>query len=205
MLTLRHLHRICAIPVAIFAIVHMANHLLSLRSISSHVAFMEAARLIYRQPVIEVVLLLAVAFQVISGVSLIIRRWRLPRGSIAWLQTGSGAYLAFFLCVHVGAVLFGRYGLKLDTNFYFAAAGFHVPPYEFFFFPYYFLAVLALFTHAGCGAYWRLASTSRLARMLAIALPCTVGGVTAFLVCLSLAGMIQPVHVPPKYQATYAR
>lgn len=36
---------------------------------------------------------------------------------------------------------------SVDTNFYFAAAGFHVPPNQLLFGPYYFLAVLALFTH----------------------------------------------------------
>jgi len=204
-MTIRNLHRVSAIPVATFALVHMANHLASLWSISSHIAFMEAARLIYRQPAIEAVLLLAVAFQIGSGASLVIRRLRRQRGFMAWLQTGSGAYLALFLCVHVGAVLYGRSVLMLDTNFYFAAAGFHVPPFQFFFAPYYFFAVLAFFTHLGCAAYWRLDPAGRPARTLAVALPGLVGCFFALLICSSLAGMIQPVQVPQQYQATYAR
>ena len=204
-MTIRNLHRICAIPIAAFALVHLANHLVSLVGISAHIAFMEAARRVYRQPAIEAVLLLAVAFQVGSGMSFLIRRWRKQRGLIARLQMGSGAYLAFFLCVHVGAVLFGRSVLMLDTNFYFAAAGFHAPPYQFVFAPYYFFGVLALFTHLGCAAYWRLGPATFPARTLAVALPGVVGGVVALLICLSLAGMIQPVEVPANFQATYAR
>jgi succinate dehydrogenase/fumarate reductase cytochrome b subunit len=204
-MTIRSLHRICAIPIAVFALVHLANHLISLVSISSHLAFMEAARRVYRQPAIEAVLLLAMAFQIGSGMSFVIRRWRRLRGFIAWLQFGSGIYLAFFLCVHVGAVLIGRSVLTLDTNFYFAAAGFHVPPYQYVFAPYYFFAVLSLFTHLGCAAYWRLNPANSPARTLAVALPSLVGGIVALMICLSLAGMIQPVDVPDEFKATYAR
>ena len=203
MLTIRNLHRISAVPIAAFAVAHLANHLVALGSVSSHIAFMEVARLVYRHPVFEAALLAAVAFQIGSGATLIVRHWRLRRGWIAWLQAGSGAYLAFFLSVHVGAILYGRFVLALDTNFHYAAAGFHVPPYQFFFAPYYFLAVLALFTHLGCVAYWRLNPANRLARALAVALPGLIGSTIALLVCLSLAGRIQPVEVPAKYKATY--
>ena len=112
---------------------------------------------------------------------------------------------AFFLLLHVGAVLYGRTVLNLDTNFYFAAAGFHVPPNQFFFAPYYFLAVLALFTHLGCAAYWHLQASPPRTRAVAIALPMVVGGAISLLLVLSLAGKLQPVEVPAKYKATYAR
>jgi hypothetical protein len=108
------------------------------------------------------------------------------------------------LLVHVGAVLYGRSALQLDTNFYFAAAGFHVPPYQFFFAPYYFLAVFALFTHIGCATYWQFEAGSRTARRLAVAVPMVVGSLVSLLIVLSLAGLVQPVKVPLKYKATYA-
>ncbi len=101
--------------------------------------------------------------------------------------------------------MFGRTVLDLDTNFYFAAAGFHVPPNQFLFAPYYFFAVLALFTHLGCAAYWRLQAASRVAKGLAVGVPMLVGGVLSLLLVLSLAGMLQPVDVPAKYKATYER
>ena len=120
-----------------------------------------------------------------------------------WLQAGSGAYLVFFFLNHVGAVLLGRGVLHLDTNFYFAAAGFHVPPFPFFFAPYYFLAVLALFTHLGCAFYWQLQLKSRSVRVLAVVLTIGVGFIVSLLIVLSLAGAFYPVHVPPEYKATY--
>jgi succinate dehydrogenase/fumarate reductase cytochrome b subunit len=204
-MTLRDFHRASAIVIATYALTHIANHLLSLQSVAAHIAFMEAARSLYRYWIVEFVLLFCVAFQIGSGLWFIARGWKERRGLLPWLQAGSGAYLAFFLLIHVSAVLVGRSILQLDTNFYFAAAGFHVPPYQFFFAPYYFLAVLALFTHLGCAAYWQLAAASRSARVIAVALPMLVGSVIALLIVLSLAGMIQPVDVPAQYKATYAR
>ena len=99
--------------------------------------------------------------------------------------------------------LSGRMLLNLDTNFYFAAAGFHVPPYPFFFVPYYFLAVVALFTHLGCAAYWQVQDRTRLVRVLVVAAPVGVSVVLALLIVLLMAGKLQPVEVPAKYKATY--
>lgn len=202
---LRALHKTSAILIIAFACLHITNHLASLAGVPSHIAFMEVARKLYRHPIIEIPLLFCVAFQVGSGLWLVIRGWKERQGWLAWLQAISGTVLAFFLLVHVGAVLYGRIVLNLDTNFYYAAAGFHVPPNQFFFGPYYFLAVLALFTHLGCAAYWLLHASTRSIRLLAVALPMLVGGAVALLIVLSLAGKLQPVEVPAKYKATYAR
>jgi hypothetical protein len=202
-MTLRKLHGLSALPIAAYALVHIANHLVGLGGIESHIAFMRAARLVYRFPVVEAVLLLAIAFQICSGLTLVVRGWRERRGFLPWLQAGSGAYLAFFFLAHVGAVIFGRTVLHLDTNFYYAAAGFYVPPFQFFFAPYYFLAVLALFTHSGCALYWQLHARSRAARVLAVAIPSGVGLVVSLLIVSSLAGVFYPVEVPAPYKATY--
>lgn len=201
----RVLHRASALVIGAFACLHLLNHLASLASIASHIAFMEAARGLYRQPLVESVLLACVAFQVCSGLWLVIGGWRRRAGFVAWLQAGAGVYLAMFLLVHVGAVLYGRTVLQLDTNFYYAAAGLHVPPNQLFFAPYYFLAFLALFTHLGCATFWRLQPTSMRGRLATLALPILVGGAVSLLIVLSLAGRLQPVEVPAKYKATYAR
>jgi len=202
-MNLRTLHKTSAIVIAAFACVHLVNHLVSLAGVPAHIAFMESARVIYRQPAIEAVLLLCVTIQIGSGLWLVVRGWRQRRGAVAWLQALSGAVLAGFLLIHVGAVLYARAVLDLDTNFYFSAAGFHVPPFPFFFVPYYFFAVLALFTHIGCAVYWQLRAASPRVRRLAVALPMLVGTVVSSLLVLSLAGKIQPVEVPAKYKATY--
>ncbi len=178
-MTLRKVHALSAVLIAAFACLHIANHLAGLLGVASHIAFMGVARSIYRFPPVEVALLSCVAFQIISGLTFVIRGWKQRHGLVPWLQAISGAYLSFFLVVHVGAVSFGRAMLNLNTNFYFAAAGFHVAPFQFFFFPYYFLAVVALFTHLGCAAYWQARDRPRTARLLVVAVPAAVGAVVA--------------------------
>jgi succinate dehydrogenase/fumarate reductase cytochrome b subunit len=199
-MTPRKLHALSAVLIAAFACLHIANHLVGLFGAAQHIAFMESARSVYRLPVIELGLLSCVAFQAVSGLTFVIRGWRQRNGLIPWLQAISGAYLSFFLVIHVGAVLLGRGVLNLNTNFYFAAAGFHVAPFQFFFAPYYFIAVVALFTHLGCAAYWHLQSRPRVARVLVIAVPSVAGAVASLLIVLSLAGAFFPVEVPAQYK-----
>lgn len=199
---LRRWHAVSAVVVAVYATLHVANHLFGLAGVSSHLRFMEGARSIYRSRLIEPVLLACVAFQVASGLTLFVRGWKQRRGAVAWLQAICGAYLAAFLLIHVTAVWFGRLALELDTNFYFAAAGFHVPPFQFFFAPYYFLAIAALFTHLGCAAYWHMPLARN--RALVVAVPLALGVAVAALIVLALAGALYPIDIPAEYKATYA-
>jgi succinate dehydrogenase/fumarate reductase cytochrome b subunit len=170
---------------------------------------MAVARRLYHQPIVEVLLLVCVLSQVTSGLCLIIQRWNQRRGWVAWLQAISGAMLAFFLLVHVVAVVYGRAVLNLDTNFYFAAAGFHVPPNQFFFGPYYFFAVLALFIHLGCAVYWCFDNLSPETRRLVIAIPVLVGCAVSLLIVLSLAGKLNQLkylrHTRPHMRTRRAR
>ena len=110
---------------------------------------------------------------------MVLRGWKKRSGFVAWRQGGSGIYLALFLLFHVDAALFGLAALKLDTNFYYAAAGFVLMPYKLLFAPYYFFAVYALFTHLGCAAYWQVEAHSPMAHRLAIGMPTGAGLVVA--------------------------
>ena len=201
----RTVHRTSAMVLVAFACLHIANHLASLWGVPAHIAFMRTARLAYRQPAVETLLLACVGFQAGSGAWLVLRGWKQRRGALAWLQAASGMFLAFFLLVHVGAVLYGRWGMGLDTNFYFAAAGLHTSPARFFFAPYYFLGVLALFTHLACAAWWRLHRTSRSTRTAVLTISIAAGSVVALLIVLSLAGKLAPVEIPAPYRATFAQ
>ncbi len=202
---LRDFHRISATFIAAFVFLHLANHLASLAGVSAHISFMEFARKLYRHPMVEYPLLFCVAFQIISGLWFVIGGWRQRRGKLTWLQAISGAAMALFLLVHVSAVLYGRAVQHLDTNFYFAAAGFYVPPNQYFFGPYYFLSVLAFFTHLGCATYWQMQQASQRWQNLAIAAPIFIGSVISLLIVLSLAGKIQTVEIPAAYTAAYIR
>jgi succinate dehydrogenase/fumarate reductase cytochrome b subunit len=199
----RTLHRYGAIGVTLFVLAHLANHLAALGGIEAHLQFMDGARLVYRQPLIELVLLLAVAVQAGSGLRLLAAGWKRRTGWIARLQALSGGYLVWFLLIHVSAVLFGRVVLDLDTNVHFAAAGLQAWPYSLFFVPYYFLAVLAVFTHLGC-ALARRAGPAPRRRLAAVAVPMCVGMLLAAVSLAAFMGKLHPYSVPQDYAATYA-
>ena len=202
-MSIRKLHRLSACILAVFILLHLGNHLMAIAGAQAHIAFMEAIRPLYRHAVVEPVLLACVLFQCGSGTWMVLRRWKKRSGLPAWLQAGSGIYLALFLLFHVGAVLFGRAALKLDTNLYYAAAGFVLMPYEWFFAPYYFLAVFALFAHLGCAAYWQVQARSPMMRRLAMGVPAGAGLVLALLIDLALAGRLHPLDIPAKYLHIY--
>ncbi|MFC5462530.1 hypothetical protein [Massilia niabensis] len=202
MRTVRKLHRTCAAVVALFVLAHVVNHLAALGGIAAHLRFMDVARLVYRQPLAEAVLLLCAAGQAGSGLWLVRSGWKRRSGWLAWLQAVSGMYLALFLLIHVAAVLAGRTVLDLDTNVHFAAAGLQVWPYQLFFVPYYFLAVVAVFAHLGCALARRAGPAPRM-RALAAGLPLSAGVVFSGLVLAALMGKLYPYEVPQAYKNTY--
>lgn len=190
-LPLRVMHRTSGLLVALFVVAHLAGHLAGLAGAAAHQTVLDALRVVYRQPVVEALLLGCVAFQMGSGLVLLWRGRGQRRGAVGWLQAASGAYLFLFLLVHVAAVVHGRTE-GIDTNLQFAAAGMHTPPWQWFFGPYYFVAVVAIGTHAGCALYRHLPSPVRG--------PVLVGALVAGLVLgavlvVMLAGGLGPVDL----------
>lgn len=200
---LRSFHRASAILLGVFLLTHIANHLTGLFGQQRHMDFMANARIIYRFWLIEPLLLALVCWQAGSGLTLLWRNRFVKRNWLGWLQHLSGLYLALFLIIHVSAVLVGRILLDLDTNFRFAAAGFHVSPFILFFAPYYFLAVFCLFAHVGCALYWNMGNASRSARRSIVIAFCLAGAVAGLLIVLSLSGQLYTVDIPAAYKATY--
>jgi len=201
---LHKIHRAGAGVLGAFLTLHLFNHLLAIVGPEAHIHFMEAFRAVYRNRAVEIILLLCVASQVASGLTFVRRRWRDRHEGLDLLQLGSGLYLAFFLLVHVGAVLAGRMKFGLDTNFYYAAAGMHVLPYRYFFMPYYFFAVLAITVHLARALHWlahdRLSARAmRVAKTLLVVSGCTA----ATLIVAAFSGALYDVTVPAKYLATF--
>ena len=141
------IHYYSGLTIASYVGIHLMNHLLILHSEGMHIRFMNAARKIYRQPVVEGLLLTAVAVQVVSGIALVIDEWPEAEGWFDWLQIWSGMYLAFFLTNHVRAVLVGRNKLHVDTNLYYGAGVMNMWPQKLAYIPYYALAILSFFAH----------------------------------------------------------
>jgi hypothetical protein len=88
--TLRTYHLVSAIVLGLFVALHLANHIVGLTGQGQHVAFMHSVRPLYRNPVVEPLLLALFAAQIVTGVTLVVRGWRTRRGLVSWLQAGSG-------------------------------------------------------------------------------------------------------------------
>ena len=146
---LRFAHRVSALVIVTFALAHVANHLLAIVSVSAHSAVLDILRVVYRQRLIEMGLLAAIAFQVASGGTLVWRaQSRRPTTAMS-VQMLSGVYLAVFFVAHISAALMAR--PDTDTNFVWAAGrnGLLASRGLTLLLPYYVLGVVAIFVHAG--------------------------------------------------------
>lgn len=199
---LRRLHRASALVIGLYALAHLANHVMAVDSVARHIAFMDKVRLVTRVPALEALLLACVLFQAVSGLVLVARRRGQRRALFDRLQAMSGLYLAFFLLVHVSSVLAGRILQGVDTNFHFAAAGLHVAPFQLFFFPYYGLAVLAFGVHlAAAFHYLARGRIGGLARTRIAGAGIAAALLLSGLILAAFGGMLHPVAIAEPYRA----
>lgn len=143
-MSLARLHRLSAVLLGLFLALHLTNHAALIFGQAAHGVVMLALRPLYRNAVVEPVLIALFAAQIALGLALVWRRGR-PRGHWAVAQVVSGIGLAVFLVQHVPVVLLSR--ATVDTDTAFAAAVVQEAPGALYFVPYYILAVAALATH----------------------------------------------------------
>jgi succinate dehydrogenase/fumarate reductase cytochrome b subunit len=145
-------HASSAIAIALFAVVHVANHVAGLFGGDVHVAIMHGLRRVYRHQVVEPVLLATIFVQISTGLALLWRRMPQAREWFATLQIATGTYLMMFLASHVSAVFRARVLRNRDTDWTWLGGGeLLTDPWSARLVPYYFLAVIALSVHVACG------------------------------------------------------
>lgn len=140
-------HRTSGIIIAVFTGLHLFNHLCSIAGAEKHIEMMTLLRKMYRNIFAETILLASILVQIASGIKLFRAKRLYAKTAFEKLQIWTGLYLAFFLVIHLAAVLAARQFLQLDTNFYFGVAGINTFPFTLFFIPYYGLAVFSVFGH----------------------------------------------------------
>ncbi|PHS29274.1 MAG: hypothetical protein COA85_00970 [Robiginitomaculum sp.] len=169
---LRQWHKISALILFAFIITHLFNHLSGLFGIEAYNAVQKLFRVVYRFPLIEVILLVVIVQQLFLGGILLFRSLRRarPQGFWEWAQVLSGGIFLFFMVEHLYALVMARLVFILDTNFSWPASVMSGPPFTYYFIPYYFLGVFALLTHIGCGMrYWPMdAGKDRLGNRIGI-------------------------------------
>lgn len=190
---LRPFHLASGLLIGAFLLAHLANHAAMIGGAEVHISIMETMRPLYRNLLIESLLMLALAFQVTSGLTMIWRRRRESKTTLAKVQIWSGVVLALFIANHVGAIWVGRLVLQLDTNYHFAAAGFHAGLVGFFA-PYYFAGVSAAFIHVACALRWRTKSNI---------VPVFIGVIGIVLGAIFVTVMALDDAIPVPYLETY--
>lgn len=187
----RKLHRGSRYLLGGFGLLHLFNHWFTPLGPAWHSTVQNVLRWLYRNPVVEPVLLVSIVVQACTGAALwyqtrprpgavtpALRKWR------RW----TGAYLTFFLVAHGSAALVQRYVIGLESNFYWAAAVLRWP-LVLWFVPYYVLGILSFVVHLGAAISPR--------RVNAWAF---VGAVSCVVVIGGLAGWFTTFELPAEYR-----
>lgn len=205
-MTITRLHRVLAIGLLAFILPHLAGHLAGLWGQETFDRVQAILRPFYRNALVEPVLLLAVALQLVLGIVLLRRQWRrgLRSNLLRW-QVISGLVLALFLIQHLPAMAMARYWAGLDTTFWWPASVASTWPFTLYFWPYYLSGVLAFFIHAGIGLSFALRRKGRHRAAARVVRASVIVGLTwGGLILAGISGVLHPVALPPEWQAYLA-
>lgn len=193
-MTLQRIHRAVAALLLLFITAHLGiNFYGAVGGPERHAAALDIVRKVYRVPLLEVVMLGAFVLQMLTGVAILRRRYKAdgrPKGWAA-VQAASGAYLVVFITAHAGAALNTRFGMGLDTNFYWPAATLQGGVLRIVFALYYAAAIVAIFSHIAAALHYR---GSRVAPILP-----AVGAVVALIIVAGFAGAFFDIDLPADY------
>jgi len=94
---------------------HIANHVAGFWNGPVHIEMMNTVRRVYRDDIVQPMLLALIGFQILTGAVLVRRRMRLPSDFFGTIQTMSGVYVGVYFLAHMTAVFAARYA-GTDTN-----------------------------------------------------------------------------------------
>jgi hypothetical protein len=117
----RVVHGITAAILCFYVLFHITNHLFGLVGPDAHAAVMKMGRVVYRSGVGQPLLVVAMFFQIGTGLYLA-RRWSAARHDLQrTFQIASGGYLSLFILGHMNSVfIYARTVLGIPTDWNFA-------------------------------------------------------------------------------------
>jgi hypothetical protein len=153
---LRVAHGISALCIiAIFLALHLANHLTFILGPATYREFMKAVRHVYRQEVLQPLLVVLLLFQVGSGVYLATRTRTRPIDRFRTFQIATGIFLAAYVLGHMNSVfVFARLYLGIDSDWGFATgapAGLIKDAWNIRLVPHYAFGVFFVLSHLAAG------------------------------------------------------
>jgi hypothetical protein len=193
---IRVVHGTSALAIlVIFLLAHIFNHVAGFWSPTAHISVMTVFRNLYRNDVVQPILLALFAVQLVSGY-LVLRRYSTKRRDwIGCLLASSGAYLAVFIPSHASAVfIVGRATMKADTNWWWltgAPFGMLADAWSVRLIPHYSLAMFLVVAHLSGGLRTVLVAhgvCERTANRLAVVLV-LLGAIGALMTISGLLGV----------------
>jgi hypothetical protein len=189
-------HRILALLLGVFILSHLGIHLTALGGADMHIKVLSNVQPLYRNWIVEPLLIVAIIAQIFIGSKLLWRRWKQPQKTAwGWAQILSGIYIAIFLSIHSSAALITRYIIGLDTNFYWASATLNIAPLQYFFTPYYFFGVFSIFVHLAAAIHFGWEKSGKILSSLITVIGIFIG----MLIILAFNGSLFAIDLPPEY------
>ena len=133
---IHHIQYISAIVLLAFVSLPLTGFLIEVITGSSSVNIIKTLEDAGISRAFEAVLFLTVITHAYTALHLSHKRSREKMASWQWIRLFAGLYLAFFLFIHVGAVICARFVIGIETGFYSGAAGMNTYPLKFAFFIY---------------------------------------------------------------------
>jgi hypothetical protein len=132
---------------------HIGNHLAGFWSGSVHIEIMNVVRRVYRDDIVQPVLLALIGFQILSGTALVRRRMRMLSDFLGTVQTMSGVFVGIYFLAHTTAVFATRYA-GTDTNWIWLTAphgSMLMSLSNLRLLAHYWVGPIAIFAHIACG------------------------------------------------------
>jgi hypothetical protein len=169
---------------------HIVNHAAGFWNGPVHIAIMNVVRRVYRDDIVQPVLLALIGFQILSGAALVRRRMRMPSDFLGTVQTMSAVFVGVYFLAHMTAVFAARHA-GTDTNWSWLTRpndSMLVSLSNLRLIAHYWVGPIAIVAHVACGLKMILlqrdispATTNRIALALI-----TVGVVTSSIILLAL-------------------
>lgn len=202
-MNIKKIHRINGAFLAVFVVLHMATHLSGLLGVDAYFATQNVLRHLYQNIVVEPILLTSFVVQIGFGVRLVATSFKRKMAE-KWArrQAISGLIFLFFISQHLIAMSVTRWVDGLDTTFFWPASVMSGSPFYWYFAPYYFLGVSAMFVHLGCAARLHLLRRkSRSAAQSTFWAITSVGIAIAVLIDMTLLGAFYDITIPEQWLA----
>ena len=152
-------HGVSALAILLlFVGPHIGNHLTGFWSGQVHIAIMNAVRHVYRDDIVQPILLALIGFQILSGAVLVRRRMSMPDDLFGTVQTMCGAYIGVYFLAHMTAVFAARYA-EIDTNWTWLTRpndSLLASLFKLRLIAHYWAGPIAIVAHVACGLRWVL-------------------------------------------------